>query len=297
MKNGKNRRYGTVCAAIGAISWGISGVCGQYLFMVYDTSPVWLTTVRMLFSGILLLLFAWIKNPGTCCNVWKTKGDVGWLLAFAILGLLMCQYTFLSSIKYSNSPTATVLQSLNVIMMVIVMAVWTKKPLRPVQSISVVLAIVGTFLIATGGNLDNMKLSVSGLCFGILSAIGVVTYTLFSRPIIQKHGNIVITGWGMLLGGLFLFFATKTWNIPANMDRLGYFLVSIIVLIGTAGGFAIFLEGVRYAGPVKATLIGCLETVSATVLSILFLHTTFSFYEILGFLCIIATVVLSNECT
>ena len=30
-------------------------------------------------------------------------------LAFAIIGLLMCQYTFLSAIEYSNSATATVL--------------------------------------------------------------------------------------------------------------------------------------------------------------------------------------------
>ena len=41
--------------------------------------------------------------------------DIMWLLAFALLGLLMCQYTFLGAVESSNSATATVLQSLNVI--------------------------------------------------------------------------------------------------------------------------------------------------------------------------------------
>lgn len=286
-------KRGFIYVAAGAIGWGISGVCGQYLFMKYDIPSTWLTAARMTLSGIILLLWAMKKNPTDCWKVWKSKEDLAWLLAFSILGLLMCQYTFMSAIKYSNSPTATVLQSLNVIMMTIVMAIWTKKPLKIIQILSVFLAISGTFLIATGGDFGNMKISLAGLGYGLLSAMGVVSYTLFSRPIIRRYGNIVITGWGMLLGGIVLSMATKAWNVPANMDVTAYLMLAIIVIFGTAGGFAAFLEGVRYAGPVKATLIGCLEPVSATILSILFLHTAFSFIEILGFGCIIITVMLS----
>ncbi len=70
-------------------------------------------------------------------------------------------------------------------------------------------------------------------------------------------------------------------------------MIAVIVLIGTAVGFSAFLEGVRYIGPVKATLIGCLEPVSATVLSALFLGTRFSMAELLGFGLILLTVFLS----
>ena len=70
-------------------------------------------------------------------------------------------------------------------------------------------------------------------------------------------------------------------------------MITVIVLIGTAVGFSAFLEGVRYIEPVKATLIGCLEPVSATVLSALFLGTRFSMAELLGFGLILLTVFLS----
>ena len=48
-----------------------------------------------------------------------------------------------------------------------------------------------------------------GLLFGLLAAAGVVSYTLLSRPIIASWGNLTITGWGMLIGGLVLFLFTK----------------------------------------------------------------------------------------
>ena len=51
--------------------------------------------------------------------------------------------------------------------------------------------------------------SLLWLLFGLLAAAGVVSYTLLSRPIIASWGNLTITGWGMLIGGLVLFLFTK----------------------------------------------------------------------------------------
>ena len=63
--------------------------------------------------------------------------------------------------------------------------------------------------------------------------------------------------------------------------------------LGTAIGFSVFLESVRYIGPVKATLIGCLEPVTATVLSAALFQTRFSWAELLGFGFVLLTVFLS----
>jgi len=157
----------------------------------------------------------------------------------------MCQYTFLCAIQYSNSATATVLQSLNVILMAVIIAIRNWKRIGGRQLLAVFLALAGTFLIAAGGNPASMNLSGAGLIFGLLAAIGVITYTLLSQPVIAVWGNLMVTGWGMLIG------------------------------------------------PVKATLIGCLEPASATALSALFLGTRFSLPELSGFCFIILTVFLS----
>ncbi|WP_062571286.1 DMT family transporter [Peptoniphilus sp. DNF00840] len=291
MKN-KNLR-GLFFASMGALSWGISGVCSQYLFMNYVIDSSWLTAVRMVLSGIVLLILAAFKDKDKVIKIWTVPKDVCWLFAFAILGLLMCQYTFVSAIKYSDSATATVLQSLNVVIMIVFMAIVTRTRMKLSQVIAVFLAVFGTYLISTGGNPGNMTISTVGLVFGLLSAVGVITYTLFSRPIILKWGNILVTGWGMLIGGLVISIVTKAWIIPRDLDFIAWLMIAIIILVGTAGGFSIFLEGVKHIGPVKATLIGCLEPASATLLAAIFLGMRFSLVELGGFFCILLTVFLS----
>lgn len=284
---------GLFFASLGAMSWGISGVCSQYLFMNYDVDSSWLTAIRMFLSGILLLILSAFKDKDKLIKIWTIPKDVGWLFAFAILGLLMCQYTYVSAIKYSDSATATVLQSLNVVIMIVFMSIVTRTKMKFSQILAVFLAVLGTYLISTGGNPRNMTISTAGLSFGLLSAVGVITYTLFSRPIIVKWGNILVTGWGMLIGGLVISIISKAWIIPKDLDFVAWLMIAIIIVVGTAGGFSIFLEGVKHIGPVKATLIGCLEPASATLLAAIFLGMRFSLVELTGFSCILLTVFLS----
>ena len=196
-----NTAKGFLLAALGGISWGLSGVCSQYLFTQYALSADWLTAVRMVLSGIALLLIAFSRERTKIFRIWGVAKDVRWLMAFGLAGLLLCQYTFLAAIKYSNSATAAVLQSLNVVLMAIVMAVWHKKPMGRGQVLAVLLAIAGTYMIA--------------------------------------------------------------------------------------------LESVQYIGPVKSTLIGCLEPVSSMVFSVAALKTRISWAEWIGFALILCTVFLS----
>lgn len=294
MKN-KNYTKGIFYATLGALGWGISGICSQYLFMNYDVDSSWVTAVRMVLSGILLLGFGGIKDKDKLIKIWTVPKDVVWLFAFAILGLLMVQYAFISAIKYSDTATATVLQSLNVVIMIVFMSIVTKTMMKFSQIIAVFLAVFGTYLISTGGNPHTMNISTYGLIFGLLSAVGVITYTLFSRPIIVSWGNIIVTGWGMLIGGIVISIITKAWIITKEMDFMGWLMIAIIIVIGTAGGFSIFLEGVKHIGPVKATLIGCIEPASATLLAAIFLGMRFSLVELGGFFCILLTVFLSAK--
>ena len=150
----KNNIKGYMLAILGGVSWGISGVCSQYLFTQYDLSADWLTAIRMLLSGILLLVLAFRKEHTRIFKIWTKGKDTFWLIAFALAGLLLCQYTFLAAIKHSNSATATVLQSLNVVLM----AVWNKKMMSRIQIAAIVLAFSGTYLIATKGSLTSMDL-------------------------------------------------------------------------------------------------------------------------------------------
>jgi len=293
MKRGQSAVRGVVCTAAGGISWGISGACSQYLFMRGSVDPVWLTTARMLSAGIILLFASLPRGQHEMSGILKDKKDVLQLFAFGVAGLLLCQFAYLSAIRSSNSGTATVLQSLSVVMLAVYVSFKSRSLPSKKQMLSIVLALAGVYLIATNGKPNGLIISPGGLLWGLGAALGAVSYSLLSQRIVAKWGSRIVTGFGMLIGGSALLIAARAWNIPAVLDFSAVIAVAVIVLVGTVGAFTLFIQGLSDLGPVKATLIACLEPVTATAVSAVWLRTSFSTADIIGFGCILVTVFLS----
>ena len=98
----------TILAAIG---WGFSGTCGEHFFKDYHTDGEWLTCIRLLTSGLLLILINIATgHKKELLGILKNKKDFLQLLIFSIFGMMGVQYTYLTAIAYTNSGTATVLQ-------------------------------------------------------------------------------------------------------------------------------------------------------------------------------------------
>lgn len=153
---------GIIFTLLGGICWGFSGTCGQYLFTKKNIESGWLTMVRMITAGIVLITFLLIKREKGMKEIWKNKRDVINLLLFAVFGLLFCQYTYLTAIFYSNAGTATVLQYLNPVMIMLLVCVVSRRIPNKIEIISVILAVSGTFLIATHGNIHSLSISKEG---------------------------------------------------------------------------------------------------------------------------------------
>ncbi len=48
-----NITKGSLMAAAGAVCWGFSGCCGQFLFVERGVQAPWLVTLRLVIAGIL----------------------------------------------------------------------------------------------------------------------------------------------------------------------------------------------------------------------------------------------------
>ena len=252
MNNNKRKIRGVIYTLIGGICWGFSGACGQSLFM-QGVNSTWLTVVRMISAGIILLSISLIKDRKKTISIWKNRKDSIRLVLFAIFGLMLCQYTYLTAISYSNAAIATVLQYLGPVFIMIYVCIRNLRLPKIREVISIVLAVLGTFLLATHGSLENMTLTKEGLMWGILAAIGLMLYTLLPTGIISKWGSLVVTGYGMLIGGVFLGGVTQVWNIEVSLDIKSILKVIAIVIVGTVIAFTLYLQGVSDIGAVKAS--------------------------------------------
>ena len=91
-------KKGIIITLLGGTFWGISGTMGQFLFQTYHLNTMWLTTLRMIFAGIILLSVCFIKDTKKTLSIWNNKNDVFQLILFALLGFMFCQYSYMTAI-------------------------------------------------------------------------------------------------------------------------------------------------------------------------------------------------------
>lgn len=283
---------GVIITLIGAIGWGFSGACGQYLFENYEIDAYWLTMVRMSFSGIILLSFNFYFERNKSLEILKNKKDLYTLFLFAILGLLPAQLFYLLTISYSNAGTATVLQYIGpVIIMVYVCFSEKRKPTK-YECSALSFVVVGTLMLATRGNFGSLALSYKALFYGLLSALGLFMYSILPRNLMKKYGSKIVAGYAMMFDGIIMTGLINKNNMASILDLKAYLAISGVVLIGTVGAFVLYLQGVLEIGPSKASMIASVEPVSASMFAFLWLGTIFVKADLVGISLIILAVLI-----
>ena len=286
----KNDNTGMLSTFVGGTLWGINGVMGNYLFLNKNVTTPWLIPYRLILAGFLLLGYLYYKKGSKIFDVLKNPKDLFQIVLFGVIGMLGTQYTYFSAIQFSNAAIATVLTYFGPTLVLIYMCLREKRKPLKYEIVSICLSSFGVFLLATHGDITSLQISFKALIWGILSALSVVFYTVQPESLLKKYGASIVVAWGMMIGGIFIAFVTKPWNINVTFDFITFLVLMLIIVFGTIIAFILYLTGVNIIGPTKASIIACIEPVAATICAILFLGVTFDFLDVIGFLCIISTI-------
>ena len=85
----------------------------------------------------------------------------------------------------------------------------------------------------------------------------------------------------------------RPWESVPAFDASGLIALAILIVVGSFLAYNLYMQGVKDIGSVRASLIGTVEPVSATVTSALVLGTVFAPTDLIGFALIIAMVFLT----
>ena len=286
----KNDNTGMLSTFVGGTLWGINGVMGNYLFLNKNVTTPWLIPYRLILAGFLLLGYLYYKKGTKIFDVLKNPKDLFQIVLFGFIGMLGTQYTYFSAIQFSNAAIATVLTYFGPTLVLIYMCLREKRKPLKYEIVSICLSSFGVFLLATHGDITSLQISFKALVWGILSALSVVFYTVQPESLLKKYGASIVVAWGMMIGGIFITFVTKPWNISVTFDFVTFLVLMLIIVFGTIIAFILYLTGVNIIGPTKASIIACIEPVAATICAILFLGVSFGFLDLIGFICIISTI-------
>lgn len=279
---------------VAATLWGLSGTVAQRLFQDEGFTPGWLVTMRLLISGILLLILGGFrKNFNQVFAVWNAPKDRIRLVIFGIIGMLGVQYTYFAAIQTGNAATATLLQYLAPLFIMVYLAIKYKRVPSFQEFIALGFALLGTFLLVTNGSLHQLSVSSVSIAWGLSSAIALAFYTLYPSGLLQRWGSEAIIGWGMIIGGIALCPIASPWQIQGqHWSVITGLLVSFVIVFGTAIAFYLYIDSLRYITPTEASLLASAEPLSAVAASVIWLRLPLSLFEGIGGLCIVSTVLM-----
>ena len=282
---------GTLLTLVAGIAWGLSGTSGQYL-MVHGFPVLVLTNIRLLIAGVLLVLCMLLTNQKKLFEMLKDREAMMSLVLFALLGLLLNQFAYLKSIYESNAGTATVLQYVCPVGILAYTCLkdWVAPTITEV--LSMILAIGGTFLIATHGQLDHLSVTPAGLFWGLFATFTYALYILIPIQLIKRWGSIPVIGVGMTLAGLALTPFSGILHFHLRLSMEVYLALVGIILVGTILAYTLFLKGTSLVGPVKSSLLAAVEPISAVFFAFLLMHEQFYLLDFVGMFMILSAVVL-----
>ena len=286
---------GIVFAALGGICWGFSGNCAQMLTAELGVPVLWITAVRLTVAAVIFLAICLVREPRHLLAALRDGRSLAYIAGFAILGVLLTQVSYLSAIAYTNAGTGTVLERTGLVLIMGYVCLRTRRLPHPREAAGLVLAIGGTVIIATQGDLTGLSIAPMGLIWGLVSAVALAFYTLMPGKPLAKWGSFIVTGLAMAMGGTVSMAGVQPWTLGVEVTPAVVGIMALMVLVGTFAAYLFYLQGIADAGPVRAGLVGCVEPVSATIISAAWLGTAVTPMDVLGCAMIVAMVFLVTD--
>lgn len=284
---------GVILTLAGGTLWGLNGTLSKVLMGTYSVDPLWLACARELTACWLFLAVAGTHSPSRLKGCLRSGRALLGVASVGICSILLSQVAYLEAIDWTNSATATVLQSLSVVIVMLFVCLVNRRLPRRRELVGVALAFAGTYLVATGGDLGALRLPPMGLAWGLTCAIAATILAIQPIRLIERWGNFTVNGLAFLISGVVLSAFVRPWAHMPALDAMGWTLVVLSIVFGTFGAYALYLQGVKEVGSMRGAMLGTSEPVMATVSSVVLLGAVFSPGDLLGFAMIIAMVFLT----
>jgi drug/metabolite transporter (DMT)-like permease len=219
-----------------SVLWASASVATK--FGVESAPPLILANIRFFIAGILLLIFSYLFGKDDTYRLPKPH-EFRQLALFGLLNTTLYLGLYVYAMKYSAAGIGSLAVSTNPLIIVLLSALWLGR--RPVKAdwVAILLGMLGV-AIATYPLLKDSKTTTVGLTLLIISMVVVSAASVYYASVQWKLSNLLINGWQVMLGGIFLLpvtllssdFSSMNWDVRFWMSALWLSLaVSIVGLI------------------------------------------------------------------
>lgn len=286
---------------LAGICWASSGISAQMFFANSEKTPLELTNIRMFLAGLIMtisIFFSGKFKPSFSRLNNKPKLWL-YLIIYGLLGVIMVQFTYFQAISIGGAAATTVILSATPAMVVIWESFYNKKFPRRSEILAVIFAMVGVFLLVTGGNTSKLLVPISCVFWSLSSGAVFGFSMVFGKYLIdEKIDASFMICTGMLIGGLISFAFIDDFNFIPFFKSDVIFNLIWIIFFGTIVAFWIFNLGLNFLTPEEAAITSTSEPASSVIMSYFVFGTSFGLIESIGiilvFLAILSPVIFKK---
>ncbi len=288
-----SRNLALILVGTAGVCWASSGVAVQDFFSHSTKTAMELTNIRMCGAGFLMVLILFLRGKLKLSAARMNRKPKLWLYLFiyGIIGIVMVQFTYFQAISIGGAAATTVILSATPAMVVIWESFWNKRFPAKIEIAAVILAIVGVFLLVTGGDPSKILVPLSCVFWSLSSGATFAFSMIFGKVLFaEKITPAFATSVGMLIGGLVTFLMIEDYSWTPFFTSETIFDVAWIIIFGTVIAFLIFNIGLKHLTAEESAITGMTEPVSSVLISYFVFGTAFGFIESCGIVLVLFAV-------
>jgi drug/metabolite transporter (DMT)-like permease len=273
-----------------SVLWGCNYPVSAYLLQGF--SPVFLSTVRICFTSLFLIIVA-LFSKGL---KWPTSKEWKYLAGVGIFGTLINQTFYFTGLHHTTPANASLIIALAPIATILLERIIFKVKLTVKKALGAFISLLGVFSIIGVGN------GTFGISFGdfniFIAMICLSISILFIRGLSQTMPSFVVTIYATVLGGVLMIPAAGVEHVVSGtVISHSIFMWILLAFAGIiAQGLAGFWwnGGVAKVGAGTASMFMNLQPFAAILASHFILGDHISLTQIIGGLLVLAGVFIAN---
>ncbi|MEE1013595.1 MAG: DMT family transporter [Clostridia bacterium] len=285
-------KLSVLCITLAGVSWGTAGLFSHFL-QKYGFSPFQISAGRILLAAIFMLLFVLLYNP----KVLKVQPKKLILYAISGLALLGTSCFYYWAMELTSFSTAVVLMYTAPVIVMIVSVLFLGEKFTWLKLTGVLGALLGCCFVT--GIIGNLRFSAAGILVGLLSGISYSIYNICVKLEMNRGddpiGATTYCFFFSFLASLFVINPVDSAKIIAVDPVPTLLLIAGMGFFIGAFPYLIYTFAMRKIPAGVASSMACIEPMTATIISILFLNEQLTVSAVIGIVMILGSVILLSR--
>lgn len=272
---------------------GALGVSISPILIKASSSPaLTIAFYRMLFTVALLTPFIISKNIHEIKKIKK----IHWIKIMISGIFLGCHFSFwILSLKYTTVASATILVNTSPILLLLINWIIFKINIGKKEVISVIVAFVGSFMLAYGDFFGGSQALIGDL-YALLGAGFVCVYLILGKQVRQNISMTSYTYFTYMFATLTIFILNlfvKDSLVLTSTNEILLFLA--MAIFPTLLGHSLFSWSLKYVSETYVAMAILLEPILASIMAYFLFDEMPTYLQFIGALTVLIGIVLYNK--